>query len=65
MEDENEEGKKGFTTYKRIIWHESFWILLETIAKYAKTGYQFTCGDDVTRILYPIVLILVADYEEQ
>ncbi|KAH9892021.1 hypothetical protein C8Q73DRAFT_650423, partial [Cubamyces lactineus] len=57
--------KKGFTTYKRIIWHESFWILLETIAKYAKTGYKFTCGDDVTRILYPIVLILVADYEEQ
>ncbi|KAH9888565.1 hypothetical protein C8Q73DRAFT_776637 [Cubamyces lactineus] len=65
VEDENEEGKKGFTTYKRIIWHESFWILLETIAKYGKTGYRFTCGDDVTRILYPIVLILVADYEEQ
>ncbi|KAH9901641.1 hypothetical protein C8Q73DRAFT_636091 [Cubamyces lactineus] len=65
VEDENEEGKKGFTTYKRIIWHESFWILLETISKYAKTGYKFTCGNNVTRILYPIVLILVADYEEQ
>ncbi|KAI0368253.1 hypothetical protein BV20DRAFT_1084963 [Pilatotrama ljubarskyi] len=65
VEDENEERKKEFTTYKRIIWHESFWALLEHVAAYAKTGYKFRCGDNIERILFPIILILVADYEEQ
>ncbi|KAI0366147.1 hypothetical protein BV20DRAFT_1046355 [Pilatotrama ljubarskyi] len=65
VEDKNAEGDKEFTTYKRIIWHESFWVLLEQVALYAKTGYKFRCGDNIERILYPIILILVADYEEQ
>ncbi|KAI0373353.1 hypothetical protein BV20DRAFT_1013853, partial [Pilatotrama ljubarskyi] len=65
VEDENEERKKEFATYKRIIWHDSFWALLETVAAHAKTGYKFRCGDNIERILFPIILILVADYEEQ
>ncbi|KAI0649456.1 hypothetical protein C8Q79DRAFT_999221 [Trametes meyenii] len=65
VEDENEEGKKGFTTFKRAVWHKAFWILLESVAKWAKDGYNFQCGDGVWRILFPMILILVADYEEQ
>ncbi len=65
VESEAEEGKKGFTNFKRAIWHESFKILVHTVSQYAKTGYKFKCGDDVERILYPVIIILVADYEEQ
>ncbi|KAI0644335.1 hypothetical protein C8Q79DRAFT_913714 [Trametes meyenii] len=65
VEDEEEEGKKGFTTFKRIVWHKAFWILLEDVAKWAKVGYKFHCGDGVWRILFPMILMLVADYEEQ
>ncbi|KAI0374197.1 hypothetical protein BV20DRAFT_1041702 [Pilatotrama ljubarskyi] len=65
VEDENERRKKTFATYKAVIWHEAFWVLLKTIATYAKTGYKFQCGDGIERILFPIILILVADYEEQ
>ncbi|KAI0648452.1 hypothetical protein C8Q79DRAFT_905404 [Trametes meyenii] len=65
VEDEEEEGKKGFTTFKRVVWHKAFWILLQDLALWAKHGYKFQCGDGITRYLYPIILILVADYEEQ
>ncbi|OJT09918.1 hypothetical protein TRAPUB_13606, partial [Trametes pubescens] len=65
VESEAEEGKKGFTNFKRAIWHESFKILVHTVSQYAKTGYKFQCGDDIERILYPVIIILVADYEEQ
>ena len=65
VEDEREERKKGFTNHKRAVWHEAFRIVLQNIKRYAKTGYKCQCGDGIIRILYPIVLMLVADYEEQ
>ncbi|KAL1938432.1 hypothetical protein VTO73DRAFT_11672 [Trametes versicolor] len=65
VESEAEEGKKGFTNFKRAIWHDSFKILVHTVSQHAKTGYKFQCGDDIERILYPVIIILVADYEEQ
>ena len=65
VEDEREERKKGFTNHKRAVWHEAFRIVLQSIKRYAKTGYKCQCGDGIIRILYPIVLMLVADYEEQ
>lgn len=64
VESEAEEGKKGFTNFKRAVWHESFKILVHTVTQYAKTGYKFRCGDDIERILYPVIIMLVADYEE-
>ncbi|KAG1865264.1 hypothetical protein F4604DRAFT_1881913 [Suillus subluteus] len=60
-----EEGKLGYTTLKRIVWHESFFKLLEHAAQYSKTGYSHKCHNDVLRWLFPIILILSADYEEQ
>ena len=65
VEDEKEEGKAGFVKLKRVVWHEAFWVLLAVVAKWAKLGQAFKCGDDVVRVLYPIILLLVSDYEEQ
>jgi hypothetical protein len=64
-EDEAEKGKKEFVDFKRVVWHESFRKLLETIAPYSKTGCWIKCGDGKTRRLFPFILILSADYEEQ
>ena len=65
VEDENEEKKKGFTNHKRVVWHAAFRVLLEKVKTYGTIGYSCRCGDDIVRILYPIILMLVADYEEQ
>ncbi|KAH9910296.1 uncharacterized protein BXZ73DRAFT_58728, partial [Epithele typhae] len=65
VEDDVEEGRLGFTALKRIVWHKSFHILLETFIKHAKLGYPVECGDGLLRVLWAIILILTADYEEQ
>ncbi|KIJ60954.1 hypothetical protein HYDPIDRAFT_169974 [Hydnomerulius pinastri MD-312] len=65
-EDTNEEGKLGYTNLKCVVWHESFTKLLDDIAQYSQTGYAHTSTyDKVARWLFPVVLILSADYEEQ
>ncbi|KAF8961518.1 hypothetical protein BDZ97DRAFT_1921202 [Flammula alnicola] len=64
-EDEAEKGKKSYVDFKRVVWHQSFFKLLETIAQYSKTGCWVKCGDGIERQLFPVVLILSADYEEQ
>lgn len=50
---------------KRVVWHEGFFKLLETIILYAKTGYAHLCYDGIVRWLYVFILLLSADYEEQ
>ena len=65
---EEEAGKKGTTTFadfKRAVWHESFKKLLETIKYHSKTGFMIVCSDGVERCLFPFIVILSADYEEQ
>jgi hypothetical protein len=47
------------------MWHKAFGTLLESIVLLLKTGFFYICFDGVSRILYPIILILSADYEEQ
>lgn len=64
-EDEDKKGKPGFINFKRAVWHASFRKILERLVPLGKTGQWFKCGDDVTRRLYPIILLLSADYEEQ
>ena len=51
--------------FKRVIWHDSFYKLLETIETISVTGFWVKCGDGVERHIFPLVLILTADYEEQ
>ena len=64
-EDEAEKGKKGYIDLKREVWHQCFIKLLETIAQKSVTGHCEKCGDNINQQLFPVVLILSADYEEQ
>ncbi|ETW76940.1 hypothetical protein HETIRDRAFT_328617 [Heterobasidion irregulare TC 32-1] len=64
-EDPAETHKTGFVNFKNAVWHKSFYVLLETIAKSSKIGFWFECADGVRRWLFPLILILSADYEEQ
>jgi Plavaka transposase len=64
-EDPNEKGKLDWVNFKRVVWHECFRKLLASIKEYATTGCPIECGDGVTRNLFPCVLILSGDYEEQ
>jgi len=50
---------------KSVVWHESFWDILRSIQIHAKTGFKVLCGDKVERWVFPFVVILSADYEEQ
>ncbi|KAG1769124.1 hypothetical protein EV702DRAFT_1181845 [Suillus placidus] len=64
-EDSEEDGKLTYVNLKRVVWHEGFLKLLETIILYAKTGYAHLCYDGIVRWLYAFILLLSADYEEQ
>jgi hypothetical protein len=64
-EDPGETGKAGFVNHKQVVWHKSFFQLLETVILYSKTGFHHPCADKIIRWLFPILLILSADYEEQ
>lgn len=64
-DDQKHKKKKSWVNFKNAVWHESFHKLLESIIQHAKTGYWFECGDNIQRRLWPLILILSADYEEQ
>ncbi|KAJ7821747.1 hypothetical protein B0H14DRAFT_2371157, partial [Mycena olivaceomarginata] len=63
-EDANENNKPAFSNFKTIVWHAAFWKLLESLVHHAKLGSWTTCGDEILRWLWPIILILASDYEE-
>ncbi|KAG2336213.1 hypothetical protein BDR05DRAFT_1006072 [Suillus weaverae] len=64
-EDPKHSKKKSFVNFKNAVWHESFLKLLEAVIVHSKSGYWFECWDRVQHLLWPIILILSADYEEQ
>ena len=47
------------------MWHKAFYKIIESIEKYAELGFALDCGDGVRRKIYPFILIVSADYEEQ
>ncbi|KAG1891827.1 uncharacterized protein F5891DRAFT_1131475 [Suillus fuscotomentosus] len=63
--DSSEDGKLSYTNLKHVIWHAAFIKLLESITPYPKTGFAHICFDAVMWWLYPLILLLSADYEEQ
>ena len=66
LEEEAEEsGKRGYANFKRVIWHDSFYELLDSIRVHSKTGFFIMCADGIVHHLYPAILILSANYEEQ
>ncbi|KAI5990052.1 hypothetical protein F5J12DRAFT_907606 [Pisolithus orientalis] len=64
-ESAKEEGKTGYTNYKHVIWHEAFLCIIDRLAKLSKLGYKYECYEKITQWLFPLILILSADYEEQ
>ncbi|KAG2061016.1 hypothetical protein BDR06DRAFT_966818 [Suillus hirtellus] len=64
-EDSEHMGKSSFVNLKNAVWHESFFKLLESIIQISGTGYWFECSDAIQCLLWPLILILSADYEEQ
>ncbi|KAJ7708057.1 hypothetical protein B0H17DRAFT_1156021 [Mycena rosella] len=63
-DDPQENGKPAFSNFKNIVWHTAFYKLLESLVDPSKVGNWTVCGDDITRWLWPKILILAADYEE-
>ncbi|KAG0708008.1 hypothetical protein DFH29DRAFT_979597 [Suillus ampliporus] len=64
-DDSDQDGKLSYTNLKCVVWHESFSILLVTIMLLSATGFVHKCYDGIQRWLFPLILILSADYEEQ
>ena len=50
--------------FKCAIWHSSFKVFLDSVSGYSKTGCWVTCGDGIDCLLFLIILILAADFEE-
>ncbi|KAG1878857.1 hypothetical protein F4604DRAFT_2000136 [Suillus subluteus] len=64
-EDQQHTRKKSFVDFQNAVWHKSFYQLLHSIELHSKTGYWFECGDQIQHRLWPLILILSRDYEEQ
>ncbi|KAI5983591.1 hypothetical protein EDD15DRAFT_2533716 [Pisolithus albus] len=63
--DSGNEGKLSWTNLKRVVWHESFLKILDSIVSLSKVGFAYQTFEGTVRRLYPVILILSADYEEQ
>ena len=50
---------------KREIWHRAMYEIVSSIESLTETGHHLHCGDKVDRTIFPHILILSADYEEQ
>ncbi|KAG1902756.1 uncharacterized protein F5891DRAFT_1127421 [Suillus fuscotomentosus] len=64
-EDSDEDSKLSYTNLKCVVWHESFSILLVAIMLLSATGFAHECYDGIQCWLFPLILILLADYDEQ
>jgi len=64
-EDSRESGKKHFVNLKCQVWHLAVFEVIRSIEALTETGYQIQCGDGVEHNIFPHILILSADYEEQ
>ena len=64
-EDTSESGKKAYVDFKSVIWHKSFHEILATIQELSRIRYNIKCADGVVHHIFPAILILSADYEEQ
>ncbi|RXW22756.1 hypothetical protein EST38_g3097 [Candolleomyces aberdarensis] len=64
-EDADKSGKKRFVDFKRVVWHKALKKILQSLEAWAESGYFHEISEDLGRWLYPIILILSADFEEQ
>ncbi|KAJ3519256.1 hypothetical protein NMY22_g13291 [Coprinellus aureogranulatus] len=64
-DDPRYKKKPEWVDFKRIIWHSGVEEILASLVSASEDGDSVRCGDGVQRNLFPIVMILSADYEEQ
>ncbi|KAL0056873.1 hypothetical protein AAF712_016513 [Marasmius tenuissimus] len=64
-EDAERTHKTDFVDFKAIVWHESARRIFASIVQYSQSGCSVRCGDDIRRLIYPLIMIDSADYEEQ
>ncbi|KAI6131231.1 hypothetical protein EDD16DRAFT_1514591 [Pisolithus croceorrhizus] len=62
--DSANDRKLSYTNLKRVVWHQAFLRLLDSITCLSKVGFTYKTHNGLMRTLYPIILILSADYEE-
>ncbi|KAG6821978.1 hypothetical protein H0H92_015849, partial [Tricholoma furcatifolium] len=62
-EDPAEHGKTDFVNFKRELYHQCLRHLFSSIATESHVGGVYDCGG-CKRVLYPMIFILAADYEE-
>ncbi|KAI0700322.1 hypothetical protein BC835DRAFT_1304172 [Cytidiella melzeri] len=60
-----EQGKPSFVNWKNAVFHEAFRAFLKIVARLSKVGQVVHCGNRISRVLFPYIHILSADYEEQ
>ncbi|KAJ6554445.1 hypothetical protein B0H19DRAFT_1294201 [Mycena capillaripes] len=63
-DDPKENGKTAFSNFKNVVWHTALYKLLESLVHPSNVGSWTECGDGQLRWLWPVILILAADYEE-
>ena len=61
----DDHGTTAWANFKCVIWHKAVYKILESAEQPSKLGCWVTCGDDVVRHIFIVILILAADYEEQ
>ena len=64
-ENADDKGRPTWADFKRVVWHKSFSKLLESIESHSKVRCWVKCGDGLVRHIFPLILLLAADYEEQ
>ena len=64
-DDPKHKKNREWVDFKKVIWHACFRKMFESISEYSKTGCWVKCGDGVERQIFPRILILSADFEEQ
>ncbi|KAI9434760.1 hypothetical protein BJY52DRAFT_1131497, partial [Lactarius psammicola] len=64
-DDSDDCNKSSFTNFKQAVWHESFFVIIQSIILHLKTSCWVECGNGVKQWLFPIVLMLSTDYEKQ
>ncbi|KAI0086702.1 hypothetical protein BDY19DRAFT_908121 [Irpex rosettiformis] len=61
----NERKKSGFVNFKNTIHCTAFCFFLEKIMHLSQVDYKVVCSDSISRLLFPHIRIISANYEEQ
>uniref|UniRef100_A0A8H8CJT9 Uncharacterized protein n=1 Tax=Psilocybe cubensis TaxID=181762 RepID=A0A8H8CJT9_PSICU len=64
-EDSAHIHKSSYVDLKRLIWHKAVHRILKSIEDTTYFGAAIKCGDGLVRNIFPHVLMISADYEEQ